>query len=100
MHHPSFVSDLAIVLLVASITGILARRLGQPTILAYLLAGLIVGPSIPIPVFADAERTLVLSEFGVVLVMFSVGLELRLKKLMAVLPVAGVTALSEAGVLV
>lgn len=99
MHPPAFLADLAIVLLVASVTGLVFRRLGQPSVLGYLVAGLIVGPYIPIPVFADPERTHALSELGVVLVMFVVGLELRLRRLVAVLPTAGVTTLIEVAVL-
>ena len=95
MHAPSFVADLAVVLLVASGTAMLFRALGQSSVLGYLVAGLIVGPYIPIPVFADAERTHALSELGVVLVMFVVGLELRVRRLLAVLPTAGVTAIVE-----
>lgn len=99
MHSPTFVADLATVLLVASCTGLLFRRLGQPSVLGYLLAGLIVGPYIPIPIFADPERIHALSELGVVLVMFVVGLELRLERLLRVLPTAGPTTLVEVTVL-
>ena len=99
MHGASFVTDLAIVLLVASGTGLLFRRLGQPSIVGYLAAGLIVGPYIPIPIFADEERIHSLSEVGVVLVMFVVGLELRLRRLIEVLPTAGATALIEVAAL-
>ncbi|MGB8331428.1 MAG: sodium:proton exchanger, partial [Polyangiales bacterium] len=69
MHGAAFVTDLAIVLGVAAITGVLARLMRQPTILGYLLAGLVVGPYIPVPVFADPERVGALAEFGVILVM-------------------------------
>ncbi len=93
--HPTFVADLATVLLVASFTGLLFRKLGQPSVLGYLLAGLIVGPYIPIPIFADPERIHALSEVGVVLVMFVVGLELRLERLARVLPTAGPMTLVE-----
>ncbi|MGF1467550.1 MAG: cation:proton antiporter [Sandaracinaceae bacterium] len=95
MHAPSFVADLATVLAVASVTALVFGRLRQPAVLGYLVAGLVVGPYIPIPVFADAERIHALSELGVVLVMFVVGLELRLRRLLEVLPTAGATALFE-----
>lgn len=91
--HASFVHDLAIVLGVAAVTGLIARRLGQPSVVGYLFAGLIVGPYVPIPLFADPERVHALSEFGVVLVMFAVGLEFRIAKLTRLLPVSGVTGL-------
>jgi len=85
-------ADLAVVTVVAGVTGMLTRRMGQPSILGYLLAGLIVGPYIPIPVFADPHRMEELAEVGVVLVMFSVGLEFRLGRLIEILPISGLTA--------
>ena len=78
--------DLAIVTVVAAVTGLLARRFGQPSILGYLFAGLIVGPYIPIPVFADPQRMSELAEVGVVLVMFAIGLEFRVRRLMVQAP--------------
>lgn len=93
MEHVSFLTDFAVVLGVAALTGLLFRRLHQPAILGYLVAGLIVGPYLPVPLFADVERTRALSEFGVVLVMFAVGLEFSLARVAAVIPVAGIAAL-------
>ena len=52
----SLMGDLAIVLVVAAVTGLVARRLGQPSVLGYLPAGPIVGPYIPVPLFADPHR--------------------------------------------
>src|SRR5262245_27134262 len=87
------VYDLAVVLGVAAVTSVLARLLRQPTILGHLLAGMIVGPYIPIPLFADHARIESLAELGVVLVMFAIGIEFRFAKLMRVLPTAGFTGL-------
>jgi len=93
MHEATFVADLAVVLGVAGVTSLLARMARQPTILGYLFAGLIVGPYIPIPVFADPDRVRAMAEFGVLLVMFAIGLEFRISKLVSVLPLSGVTGL-------
>jgi CPA2 family monovalent cation:H+ antiporter-2 len=87
----SFLEDLAVVLCVAALTSVLFRRLRQPIVLGYLLAGLIVGPYIPIPLFADTSRIHALSDLGVTLVMFSVGLELSMRSLLRVVPAAGLT---------
>jgi CPA2 family monovalent cation:H+ antiporter-2 len=87
----SFLEDLAVVLCVAALTSVLFRRLRQPVVLGYLLAGLIVGPYIPIPLFADTSRIHALSDLGVTLVMFSVGLELSMRRLLRVVPAAGLT---------
>ncbi|MCB9687765.1 MAG: cation:proton antiporter [Alphaproteobacteria bacterium] len=90
--HASLLGDLGIVLVVAGVTGIAARRLGQPSVLGYLLAGLIVGPYIPVPLFADPHRMEELAEVGVVLVLLAVGLEFRVRRLVELLPVSGITA--------
>lgn len=68
MHESGFVEDLAVVLGVAAITGFLFQKLRQPSILGFLLAGLIVGPYLPVPLFANSDRVHALSEFGVILV--------------------------------
>lgn len=93
MTHESLIVDLAIVLAVAATTGLVARWLRQPSVLGYLFAGLVVGPYIPIPIFANPARVEAMAEFGVVLVMFAVGLEFRLGKLRSILPSSGLTAL-------
>ncbi|HXV64309.1 MAG TPA: cation:proton antiporter [Vicinamibacteria bacterium] len=100
MHEPTFLVDLALVLGVGAVTSVVARLLHQPSILGYLAAGLIVGPYIPLPFFADPERIQAMAEFGVVLVMFALGLEFRVAKLVRVLPVAGLTALLQMSALI
>jgi CPA2 family monovalent cation:H+ antiporter-2 len=97
--HASLLTDLSIVMVVAAATGLLARRVGQPSVLGYLFAGLIVGPYLPIPLFADPHRMEELAHVGVVLVLFAVGLEFRVKRLFQILPVSGTTALIQIGTL-
>lgn len=99
MNNHGFSFDLAIVLGVAAITAVLARAAKQPSVLGYLFAGLVVGPYIPVPIFADHSRVETMAEFGVVLVMFAVGLEFRVAKLKEVLPTSGLTALLQVGFL-
>jgi CPA2 family monovalent cation:H+ antiporter-2 len=65
-----------------------------------LIAGLIIGPHVPIPLVADAEIVETLSELGVILLMFSVGLELRLRTLIRMAPTAGVTAVVQCSLMV
>ena len=92
-----FVQDLATVLGVAGLTAVVARAMGQSAIVGYLAAGFIVGPYIPLPVFADPERVRALASFGVVLVMFAVGLEFSFGRLARLLPRAGLPALFQMG---
>ncbi len=87
------VFDFAIIFGVAAITIILTSKFKLPSILGYLLAGVIVGPYVPIPLFADATKIEQISELGVILVMFSIGLEFRLKRFIQILPSSGLRGL-------
>jgi CPA2 family monovalent cation:H+ antiporter-2 len=96
MHDaPEFLKNLALVLCVAAATSLLFQRLRQPVVFGYLIAGMLVGPHIPVPLVADAAMVRSLSELGVVLVMFSLGLEFRLRSLLRVGQTAGLIALIE-----
>ena len=53
----AFLQDLALVLCVAAVTTVVFQRLRQPVVLGYLLAGLIVGPHMPIPLVADEDTS-------------------------------------------
>ena len=88
-------AGLAAVLGVAAVTTVLFQRLRQPVVLGYVLAGLIVGPHVPVPLVADPRVVSTLSELGVVLLMFSLGLEFSLRKLVTLAPTAGTTAVVE-----
>src|SRR5688500_236028 len=100
MHAHDLVKALAIVLCVAAITTVVFQRLRQPVVLGYIIAGLIIGPHVPIPLVADLTIVQTLSELGVILLMFSLGLEFSLRKLIQVGPTAGVTALIQASLMV
>lgn len=90
-----FLLALTVVLCVAAVTTVVFQRLRQPVVLGYIIAGLIVGPHVPIPLVADSEVVRTLSEVGVILVMFSLGLEFSLRRLMEVGPTAALTAVVE-----
>src|SRR5262245_41644494 len=89
-HH--FLRNLALVLGVAAITTVLFQRLRQPVVFGYILAGIIIGPYVPIPLVADKAMVQTLSELGVIFLMFSLGLEFSLRQLAAVAPTAGTVA--------
>src|SRR6478609_8307333 len=94
-----FLRSLTIVLGVAAIVTIVFQRLRWPVVLGYIAAGLLVGPHVPFPLVADAQVVRILSELGVILLMFVLGLEFSLGKLARVAPTAGVTALLQCGVM-
>ncbi len=94
-----FLYALAVVLCVAAVTTVISQKLKLPVVLGYLVAGLIIGPHLPIPLVADPAMVIALSELGVILVMFSLGLEFSLKQLKKVGPTAGITAVIECGIM-
>src|SRR4051812_23194031 len=100
MHAHELIKALAIVLCVAALATVLFQRLRQPVVLGYIIAGLIVGPHVPVPLVADAEIVQTLSELGIILVMFSLGLEFSLRKLIQVAPTAGITGTIQCGLMV
>jgi len=70
----------------------IARRLGQPAVVGELVGGFVVGPG-ALALVAPGETAFVLAEIGVVILLFSVGLEVRLDDLLAVGRPAVLTAL-------
>jgi CPA2 family monovalent cation:H+ antiporter-2 len=93
MHQAhEFLQTLAMVLCVAAVTTVLFQRLQQPVVLGYLLAGMVVGPYVSIPLSADSPTVQTLAEIGVILLMFSLGIEFSISKLFRVGPTAGFVA--------
>jgi CPA2 family monovalent cation:H+ antiporter-2 len=76
--------DLALVFAGASIGGLLARSLRQPTILGYVLAGIVLGPFTPGPRVRDVHGLETLAEIGVILLMYSIGIEFSPRDLLQV----------------
>ncbi|MGH7865951.1 MAG: cation:proton antiporter, partial [Candidatus Binataceae bacterium] len=90
-----FVASLAMVLTAGALAAVLCRRLGQPVVLGYILVGLLIGPHAPPTVLADMNVVRGLADLGVILVMFSLGLEFSLGRLARMLPRAGLATLLE-----
>jgi CPA2 family monovalent cation:H+ antiporter-2 len=95
----AFFQSLAIVICVASVTTYVSIRLRQPPVLGYLLAGLIVGPHLGLKLVSDQQTVTSLSELGVILLMFFLGLEFSLRQLISSGPRAFVIAFLEVGVM-
>lgn len=100
MDAHAFLVVLTTVLGVAALTTVVFQRLKQPVVLGYILAGLILGPNVPFPLFADRQIVQTLSELGVILLMFSLGLEFSLGQLVKLGPSASITALLQASLMV
>lgn len=96
MHGIVFIQDLATVMLVAGLTTVIFQRLRQPVVLGYIIAGLLIGPhTLPVIFIHDEQTIRTLSELGMILLLFALGLEFSLKKLRAVGGAALVAAFSE-----
>lgn len=76
---PGFYSEAIVLLGGAVVAAPLFKRFGLGTVLGYLAAGVVIGPILGI--FADAEDVLQVAEFGVVLLLFVIGLELKPQRL-------------------
>lgn len=74
-------ADLGKSIIGAGLASVPAYFLGVPLILAYLLAGVILGPHLGFGLIRDAQSIATLSEIGLVLLMFILGLEINLQKL-------------------
>lgn len=87
--------ELVIVLGTAAVITLLFQAARLPVVLGYVAAGLMIGPYVPFPLVANVGLVHVLSELGVIMLMFSIGLELRISTLAKVGIGAGLTALFE-----
>ncbi len=82
----------------AAVVTLVFKRLKQPTVLGYILAGIMVGPHFPLfPSVADTESVEVWAQIGVIVLLFCLGLEFSFKKLIKVGGPASVTAVTEIG---
>lgn len=81
MHEIGFIRDLAVVMIVAGATTILFQRMRQPVLLGYILAGVLIGPHTPGMLVGDPRAIDDISNLGVVLLMFTLGLEFSVRKL-------------------
>ena len=78
---PPIISDLALILLVAGVVTVIVRKLKQPLVLGYIVAGFLASPHMPyMPSVQDHSNIEVWSEIGVIFLMFVLGLEFSLKK--------------------
>lgn len=76
------ISDLALILIVAGIVTIVFKRLKQPLVLGYIVAGFLAGPHMPyMPTVHETESIEVWSQIGVIFLMFTLGLEFSFKKI-------------------
>jgi Kef-type K+ transport system membrane component KefB len=81
--HSDLLTNVGVCIGVAAVLAILASQLRQPPILAYLAAGVLIGPEIGLQWITDRRTIEVIAEVGLLLLLFIIGLEIDLKKLRA-----------------
>lgn len=82
---PALISDLAVILISAGLVTLLFKKLKQPVVLGYIVAGILAGPSIEqIPTVTDVESIRIWADIGVIFLLFALGLDFSFKKLMKV----------------
>ena len=84
MPEAVFYRDLAYVFVAAVFGGLLAKRLGQPSIMGYVLGGILIGPFTPGPTLSDIHNLELFAEIGVILLMYSIGMEFSVRDLLQV----------------
>jgi monovalent cation:H+ antiporter-2, CPA2 family len=91
--EPVLLQDLAVVLLLAAAATVLFQRFRQPVVLGYILAGLIIGPHTPpFQLITDPQSINTLSQLGIVMLMFGLGLQFSIRGLIKVGPTAMIAA--------
>ena len=81
-HLPDLIKDLALILAVAGIVALIFKRLKQPLVLGYIVAGFLAGPHLVwIPTIRDINDVQVWADIGVIVLLFSLGLEFSFKKI-------------------
>jgi CPA2 family monovalent cation:H+ antiporter-2 len=86
-HEPVLISTIAVGLMAAFIGGYLAKRIGLPTIVGYIVAGILLGPFTP-GFIADTAIAIELADIGIILLMFGVGIHFSLRDLASVRAIA------------
>ena len=71
------IQDIGIAVIAATIIGVVSHKLRQPIILAYLVAGVVIGPYIGPQLVGDPQHVEIISELGLILLLFIIGLEMN-----------------------
>jgi CPA2 family monovalent cation:H+ antiporter-2 len=83
MHDYSIIKDIVLILLISIPIIVIFNRMHLPSIVGFLIAGIILGPS-ALKIISNPDQIEIMAEIGVILLMFSIGLELSLKELVKI----------------
>lgn len=82
---PTLIADLALILICAGVMTLLFKRLKQPLVLGYVVAGFLASPHMPFtPSVMDAANIKTWADIGVIFLLFALGLEFSFKKIVKV----------------
>ena len=96
IHLPALITDLALILSAAALVTLIFKKLKQPVVLGYIIAGFLVGPNIKLfPTVIEPDSIKTWADIGVIFLLFGLGLEFSFKKLLKVGGVASITAITE-----
>jgi CPA2 family monovalent cation:H+ antiporter-2 len=99
LNEIQFIRDLACVMLAAGVVVVVFPRLRLPVLLGYIVAGVLIGPHVPWRFLTDQRTMQSIANLGVVLLMFTLGLDSSLRKLRALGAGVMLAALFEAGLM-
>jgi Kef-type K+ transport system membrane component KefB len=80
--HADLLTSIGFSIIVAAVLAFIARRLNQPLILGYILAGAVLGPHVGLHVVTDEASIELIAEIGLILLLFLIGLEISLPRLL------------------
>jgi len=83
MHGLSILNDIALAIITATATAHILRIIKQPLILAYVAGGIILGPNIGFSLINDEISIEIISEMGLIFLLFIIGLEIDLRKIIS-----------------
>lgn len=96
-HLPTLIADLALILICAGIITLVFKRLKQPLVLGYIVAGFVASPHVPFtPTVMDTANIQTWADIGVIFLLFALGLEFSFKKVLK----AGNTAVIAASTII
>lgn len=81
MHH--LLNEIAVTVIAATISGLLCHFMKQPIILGYVIAGLAIGGNFGLGLVEDPHTIEIISELGLVLLLYIIGLEINLRQLLS-----------------
>lgn len=101
LHLDYLISDLALILIVAAIVTLIFKKINQPVVLGYIVAGFLISPNfVYLPTVVESADIHVWANIGVVFLMFGLGLEFSFKKIATVGGSAFVIALTVMGAMI